>query len=225
MVGRQGPNEGVTVVLVDDEPLVRMALAQALAAGGIELVGEATSGQVAVKTVVELRPDVVVIDVRLAGMSGLETIRQLARLAPASRVLVLTRTEERSVVEAIVAGAGGYILKDATPDEIVLAVRATAAGESVISPRIAGELLRRIRQSGLPVATGESAADAIRATLTARELEVFRRLASGQSNLEIGRELSLSTNTIANHVASILAKLQLDNRVQAAVQAVRSGMS
>ena len=130
------------------------------------------------------------------------------------------------MVEAILAGACGYMLKSAPPDELIGAVRATAAGESVISPQVAGGLLDRIRERDLPVTVGsEHAATAIRAVLTERELEIFKRLASGERNQEIGRALSVSENTVKHHVASILAKLQLDNRIQAAVQAVRSGIS
>jgi len=125
-----------------------------------------------------------------------------------------------------VAGAHGYILKSAAPEAIISAVRATAAGQSVLSPQIAGKLLERIRERDIPVtAGGHSAAVAIRAALTVRELEIFQRLASGESNQDIGRELSLSTNTVSNHIASILAKLHLENRIQAAVHAVRAGIS
>jgi NarL family two-component system response regulator LiaR len=117
-------------------------------------------------------------------------------------------------------------LKTAEPETIVAAVNATAAGESVISPQIAGKLLKRIRERDIPITTdSDNAASAIRAALTPRELEIFTRLASGRSNQEIAVELSLSTNTVANHIASILAKLHLDNRIQAAVQAVRTGIS
>jgi DNA-binding NarL/FixJ family response regulator len=130
------------------------------------------------------------------------------------------------VVEAIIAGASGYILKSAPPAAIVAAVQATAAGESVLSSKIAGKLLERIRERDIPItADSKSAALAIRGALTRRELEIFTRLASGESNQDIGRALSLSTNTVSNHIASILAKLHLDNRIQAAVQAVRSGLS
>jgi two-component system, NarL family, nitrate/nitrite response regulator NarL len=216
----------ITVVLVDDERLIRSALSQALSSSGLDIVGEAANGEDAVEMVVDLRPDVVLMDLRLPGISGVEAIERLGLLAPASRVLVLTRSEQNRVVEAIVAGASGYILKSAAPDAIVGAVRATAAGESVLSSQIAGKLLERIRERDIPVtADSTHAAVAIRAALTVRELEIFTRLASGESNQEIGRELSLSTNTVSNHIASILAKLHLDNRIQAAVQAVRAGIS
>jgi DNA-binding NarL/FixJ family response regulator len=216
----------ITVALVDDERLIRAALAQMLTAAGLELVGEAASATDAIELVLDLGPDVVLIDTRLPDSLGVQTIDQLALLAPASRVLVLTRSEENRVVEAILAGASGYILKTAPPKAIIAAVRATAAGESVLSPQIAGELLQRIREREIPVtANAQDAASAIRAALTERELAVFTKLASGKNNQAIARELSLSTNTIANHIASILAKLHLENRVQAAVQAVRSGIA
>jgi len=216
----------ITVVLADDEALTRRLLSEVLSDAGIELVGEAAGGEEAIKLVVELRPDVVLMDLRMPGISGIEAIERLASLAPASRVLVLTGSEGNQVVEAIVAGARGYILKGAANDEIVEAVRATAAGEAVLSPEIAGVLLERIREQDIPVTTAEGLAGvAIRAALTERELEIFTRLASGNGNLEIGRDLSLSANTVSNHIASILSKLQLDNRIQAAVQAVRSGIS
>ena len=112
---------------------------------------EAANGEDAIETVVDVRPDVVLMDLRLPGISGVEAIEQLGLLAPASRVLVLTRSEENRVVEAIVAGASGYILKTAPPDAIISAVRATAAGESVLSPQVAGKLLQRIRELDLPV--------------------------------------------------------------------------
>jgi DNA-binding NarL/FixJ family response regulator len=219
---RQSP---ITVVLVDDERLIRAALAQALSEGGIELVGEAVNGEDAIGLVVDVRPDVVLMDLRLPGQSGVKAIEQLGLLAPASRVLVLTRSEQNRVVEAIIAGASGYILKTAPPEAIISAVRATAAGESVLSPQIAGKLLQHIRELDIPIKNTDRAAVAIRAALTDRELEIFTLLASGNSNHEIAGELSLSANTVSNHIASILAKLHLENRIQAAVQAVRSGIS
>ncbi len=220
---RQRP---ITVVVVDDEHMIRGALAQTLTRGRLELVGEAATAHDALRLVLDVRPDVVLMDLRLPDSSGVQAIEQLALLAPASRILILTRTEQDRVVEAIVAGASGYILKTAPPKAIIAAVRATAAGESVISSQIAGKLLQRIRERDMPVTTtSDNAAGAIRAALTERELEIFERLASGRSNHDIAHELSLSTNTVHNHIASILAKLHLDNRIQAAVQAVRSGIS
>ena len=219
------PRASVTVVLVDDEPLIRSALGQTLSAAGLELVGEAATGEDAIELVLDLRPDVVLMDIKLPDIPGVQAIERLGLLAPASRVLVLTRTEENRVVEAIIAGASGYILKTAPPKAIIDAVRATAAGESVLSSQIAGKLLERIRETDIPITTSQDAAGAIRAALTERELEIFTLLASGKSNQQIGRELSLSTNTVSNHIKSILAKLHLENRIQAAAQAVRAGIS
>jgi DNA-binding NarL/FixJ family response regulator len=215
----------IRVVVVDDEALIRVALGQALASSGLELVGEAATGEDAVDLVADVRPDVVLMDLQLPAMSGVQVIEQLGVLAPASRVLVLTRSEHNRVVEAIIAGACGYILKSAPVEAIIGAVQATAAGESVLSSKIAGKLLQRIRELDIPVKTSALAADAIRTALTDRELEIFKRLASGKSNHEIAQDLSLSPNTVANHVAGILAKVHVENRIQAAVQAVRSGIS
>ena len=216
----------ITVALVDDEALIRASLAQALSDAGLELVGEAANGADAIELVLDLRPDVVLMDIKLPGISGVETIERLGLLAPASRVLVLTRTEQNRVVEAIIAGASGYILKTAPPEQIISAIRATAGGECVLSSQIAGKLLERIRERDIPVtAAHQAAASAIRAALTDRELQIFQLLASGKTNQEIGDELTLGSNTVSNHIKSILAKLQLHNRVQAAVQAVRAGMS
>ena len=216
----------ITVVLVDDEPLIRRGLAQTLTDGGLHVVGEAADGETAIELVLDLRPRVVLIDLRLPGISGVEVIDQLALLAPASFTLVLARSEQNQVVQAIIAGASGYILKTAPPEQIISAVRATAAGESVLSPQIAGKLLQRLRELDIPVtANGRGPASTIRAALTERELEIFTLLASGNSNQQIGLDLGLSTNTVSNHITSILAKLHLENRIQAAVQAVRSGIS
>jgi DNA-binding NarL/FixJ family response regulator len=215
-----------TVIVVDAEPLIRTALAQTLASGGLAVVGQTDNGEDAIELALKLSPDVVLTAIGLHGMSGIETIEQLALLAPASRILVLLHSEQDRVVEAIVAGANGHILKTAPPEEIIAAVIATAAGESVLSPKIAGKLVDHIREREIPIIpTTAPAANAIRAALTTRELDILTLVAKGQSNPQIGRELSLSANTVANHVKSILAKLHLENRVQAAVHAVRAGIT
>ena len=162
----------ITVVVVDDEQIIRRALAQTLTGGGLDLVGEASNAQDALRLVVDVRPDVVLMDLRLPDSPGVQAIEQLALLAPASRILILTRTDQNRVVEAIVAGASGYILKTAPPEAIIAAVKATGAGESVISSQIAGKLLQRIRDRDIPItSTSENAASAIRAVLTERELD------------------------------------------------------
>lgn len=215
-----------TVVLIDDEPLIRAALARLLAEAGLGLVGEAATAEDGIQLALDLRPDVVLIDIDVPGVSGIDAIERIKLISPGSRILVLTRPGKNRVAEAIIAGASGYMLKTASPEVVIAAVMATAGGESVLSPQVAGKLLERIRDRLLPITEdGQDAADAIRATLTERELEIFVRLASGRHNQAIAQELSLSTHTVANHVASILAKLHLENRTQAAVVAVRSGIS
>jgi DNA-binding NarL/FixJ family response regulator len=216
----------IAIVLVDEAPLFRAALTQTLSVTGLELVGEAASGEDAIELVLELRPDVVLMDIKLPGITGVQTIEQLGLLAPSTKVLVLAQSEENRVVEAIIAGASGYILKTAPPEAIISAVRATAIGESVLSSQVAGKLLEHIRRRNIPVtAPSEIDPNAIRAALTPRELEIFTLLASGESNEQIGRRLSLSTHTVSNHVKSILAKLHLENRIQAAAHAIRAGIS
>jgi DNA-binding NarL/FixJ family response regulator len=215
----------ITVVSVDDEPIIREMLAHMLTGNGLELIGEADNGRDALELVLDLRPDVVIMDLGLPGVTGVQATEQISLLAPASRVLILTGSEQNSV-EAIVAGASGYVLKTASTDEIVAAVIATANGKAILSPQIAGKLLERIRDLDLPTTDKTSAtATAIRTALTARELEILTRLASGATNQKIGAELALSTNTVANHITSILTKLHLENRIQAAVQAVRAGIA
>jgi DNA-binding NarL/FixJ family response regulator len=215
--------ENVTVVVVDGEALGRDTV---LAADGLELVGEATSAEGALATVLAQRPDVVLIGRGLATGSGVDVVRQLRLQAPTSRLLIFADSDEDPIVDAIVDGASGCVLRSAQPQEVVDAIRACAGGQAVVSPRVLDKLLERIRQRhGAAAAAHEPAHVAIRAALTAREFQIFQRLASGRTNLQIGRELTLSANTVSNHIASILAKLQLENRTQAAVHAVRSGIS
>lgn len=153
----------VTVALVDDEQLIRSAIAQALAASELELVGEAANATDGLRLVVEVRPDVVLIDLKLPGTSGVDAIERLSLLAPATRILILTRSEQNQVVEAIIAGASGYLLKSASAETIIAGIKATAAGEAAVSPQIATRLLERIRERDIPVITGsEDAATAIR---------------------------------------------------------------
>jgi DNA-binding NarL/FixJ family response regulator len=216
----------IAVVLIDDEPLIREALARTLRQSGLNVVGEARSGEQALELVLDLRPDVVLMDIRLPGISGIQTIERICLHAPGSRVLVLSRSERNRVVEAIIAGASGYILKTAPTDSIVRAIRDTAAGECVLSPQVAGKILQRIRELHIPISTSsQTAAKEIRSALTDRELQIFTTLATGHSNHQIGDELGLSSNTVSNHVKSILTKLHLSNRIEAAAYAVRAGMS
>jgi DNA-binding NarL/FixJ family response regulator len=172
-----------------------------------------------VELVEQFSPDVVLMDLSMPGMSGVEATQRLVAGSPRTRVLVLTvLADEGHVIDALLAGACGYLLKDAPIDRIVDGIRAAAAGESLISPRVAGQLVRRVRQPA------ESEPALSGADLTPRELEVLELLAKGLDNPEIASALFLSQHTVKNHVSSILAKLQVENRIQAAVRAVRSGL-
>ena len=211
-----------TVVLVDDHALFRRGLRRLLEHAGIDVVGEASNGRAAVQLTEELRPDVVVMDLSMPLMSGVEAIARLIESDTRARILVLTITaEEHEVLDALLAGACGYLLKDAASADIVAGVRAAAAGDSMISPRIAGKLVARLRD----VAREASSAPRLDADLTLREVEVLRLVAHGKENAAIAQELYISPNTVKNHVASILDKLHLENRIQAAVAAVRSGIA
>jgi DNA-binding NarL/FixJ family response regulator len=213
---RRTTDEPLRVVLADDHPFYREGLARMLRENGFDVVADVPNGEAAVAAVVETAPDVVVMDLNMPGMSGLEATRRLAELAPATRVLVLSvSAQETDVTEAVLAGASGYVLKDGPIEEVVSGIRAAAAGHSVISPRIATLLLGRVRD-----AAREDEALA-HANLSSRELEVLQLMAEGKANNEIADALFISSSTVRNHISSILMKLKVENRVQAAVRAVR----
>ena len=219
-MSRFQPNR-LRVVIVDDQELVRHAIRNILTVPDIDVIAEADDGESALELVMEMAPDVVVMDLGIPGISGVETTRSLATVAPLCRVLVLTGSgEEHDVVDAIMAGACGYLLKDATGDEIVEAVRAAAAGQSVIDRSVAGRLLAQVGGQTDDAVPG----DAIGVVLTERELDVLKLVAVGKENNQIAQALFISPKTVQNHISSILAKLQLQNRIQAAVHAVRGGI-
>jgi DNA-binding NarL/FixJ family response regulator len=213
--------DALRVLLVDDHDLFRTGLRNLLETNGLAIAGEASSGAEAVSSVAELAPDVVVMDLNMPGMTGVEATRQIATAAPLTRVVVLTISEEEEdVLNAIVAGACGYLLKDASIQDLIRGIHAAAVGESLISPHIASKVLQRLRAT-----TADSAgAETIRAELSDREIEVLKLIANGKDNAEIARELVISPKTVKNHISNILMKLQIENRIQAAVYAVRSGI-
>lgn len=220
--GLTAPAEApVRVIVVDDHDLFRIGLRRLLEEqDGLEVVGDARRGDEAVQRAAELRPDVVVMDVNMPGMSGVQATCALRELSPLTAVLMLTvSVDEDAVLEAVLAGASGYLLKDATLSEIVRGIRAAAAGQSLIAPAVAGSLLARLRRHGPPDAPAPAVAQ-----LSARELEVLRLVVAGCENRDIGRRLNLSAGTVKHHVSSTLTKLGVDNRIQAAVMAVRSGL-
>jgi DNA-binding NarL/FixJ family response regulator len=214
-------NESITVVVVDDHDLFRGGLRDILESQGLQVVGEAADGEPGVELVADLMPDVAVMDLNMPGMSGVEATREIAMRAPATRVLVLTiSAEDQNIVDAMMAGASGYLLKDASVEELVGGIQATARGESSIAPKIAAKLLTRMREDAMERSTIEGT----RTELSDREVEVLRLLAEGKGNTEIAGELFISPKTVKNHIASILVKLQMENRIQAAVYAVKSGI-
>jgi two-component system, NarL family, response regulator LiaR len=211
----------VRVLLVDDHDLFRTGLRNLLEGQGILIVGEASGGSEALQIVRETAPDVVVMDLNMPGMHGVEATRHMSRDAPLTRVIVLTISDqEQDVMDAILAGACGYLLKDASIQDLIQGIESAAVGEALISPHIAGKVLQHVRAT----TASPDAAATIRAELSDREIEVLKLIANGKDNAMIAGELHISPKTVKNHISNILMKLQMDNRIQAAVYAVRSGI-
>lgn len=213
----------INVLVADDHALIRSGLAGMLGAQpDITIVGEVADGAEAVQRSGALRPDVVVMDIRMPKMDGIEATRRI-RLAPdPPRVLVLTTFDlDEYVYEALRAGAGGFLLKDAPPGQLAEAVRTVAAGESLLAPAVTKRLISRfLRVSPSPAAAARAAAD----RLTERELEVLLLVARGLSNQELAERLHLSDATVKTHVSRVLTKLDLRDRVQAVVYAYEHGL-
>ncbi len=209
----------VRVLVVDDHPVVRHGLRSFLSTReGIDVVGEAGDGETAVVEAGRLRPDVVLIDLVMPGAGGVAAIRRLREVLPEVQVLVLTSfSSEDQVIPAVQAGAAGYLLKDVTPPELEAAVRAVARGEALLDTQVVGRVMAELAQ-------GERSRTPGIDDLTARELEVLRLLAGGRSNRQLAAELFVSEKTIKTHVSSILSKLRLSDRTQAALWAVRAGL-
>ncbi|MER5480965.1 response regulator transcription factor [Streptomyces sp. NPDC002734] len=205
--------EPVKVLLVDDHQVVRRGLRTFLEVqDDIEVVGEAGDGEEGVARAEELRPDVVLMDIRMPGSDGIEALRRLRSLGNPARVLVVTSfTERRTVVPALRAGATGYLYKDVDPDALAAAIRSVHAGHTVLQPEVAEVLLSQENGSG----------EGRGGTLTDRERDVLGLIADGRSNREIARSLYLSEKTVKTHVSNILMKLDVSDRTQAALWAVR----
>ena len=210
--------EPVRVLVVDDQELFRRGLTMVIGAlDGIDLVGEAGDGRTALELAVRTDPDVVLLDVRMPGFSGIETCAELKAIMPSVRIVMLTASdEEADLFDAVKSGASGYLLKDASIDDVASAVRLVAEGQSLISPAMAVKLLDEFKQLTEP---DRSAVVAPR--LTDRELQVLRLVARGLSNKDVAKDLFISENTVKNHVRNILEKLQLHSRMEAVVYAVR----
>jgi len=206
---------------VDDHDLFRTGLRTLLEEQGVDVVGEADNGMRALEQIKETAPEVVVMDLNMPGISGVEATRQIAMIAPLTRVLVLTISDQDAdVMDAILAGACGYLLKDSSIDELLAGIAAAAAGESLVSPAIASKVLQRLRATS----ASPREAETIRSELSEREIQVLKLIANGKDNAMIAAELHISPKTVKNHISNILMKLQIENRIQAAVYAVRSGL-
>ncbi|MEL5954669.1 response regulator transcription factor [Streptomyces sp. CLV115] len=210
------PDKIIRVLLVDDHQVVRRGLRTFLEIqDDIEVVGEAADGAEGVARTEELRPDVVLMDIKMPGTDGIEALRRLRELESPAKVLIVTSfTEQRTVVPALRAGASGYVYKDVDPDALAGAIRSVYAGHVLLQPEVAGALLAQ-EDSGSGTGRGS--------TLTEREREVLGLIADGRSNREIARALVLSEKTVKTHVSNILMKLDLSDRTQAALWAVRHG--
>jgi DNA-binding NarL/FixJ family response regulator len=216
---RVGPPP-VRALVADDHDLFRRGLVQVLRQEGIDIVGEASSGRAAIRLTAELRPEVVLMDLSMPGIGGLEATRSIIESGSSSRVVMLTiADDDESVIEALVAGAVGYVQKDESLEKMVAAIHAAAGGDVVIPPRVGDEVLRRLRSTETP----ERREDPER-ELSERELEVLRLIVEGRDNATIAAELFISPNTVKNHLANIFEKLGVANRLQASVLALRRGI-
>ncbi len=211
------------VLLIDDHTLFRVGLEGLLASRGIEIVASVDSGHEAQRLVDELKPDVILLDMRMPGIDGLEVLTMLREKNESlSIVMLTTSTEENDLIRSLRAGAQGYLLKDMEPDELVLALREIVAGKTVVAPDLAPILARAVQGKS---ADSDEIDDSPFSVLTPRETEILGLLAEGQSNKAIARNLGISDGTVKLHVKAILRKLNVHSRVEAAVMAVERGFN
>ncbi len=210
--------DGIRVLICDDHALFRRGLVMVLESeDGIEVVAEAEDGEDAVAKAAEAAPDVILMDVRMPKMSGIDATRAIAEVVPTAKILMLTVSDdEEDLYEAVKAGATGYLLKEISIEEVANAIRAVMSGQSLISPSMASKLLSEFNN------LAKQAQQKVMAPrLTDRELQVLKLVAKGLSNREVAEELFISENTVKNHVRNILEKLQLHSRMEAVMYAVR----
>jgi DNA-binding NarL/FixJ family response regulator len=214
------------LLLVDDQPLQRLGYRMVIESQpDLEVVGEAGDGAQAVSMTAALRPDVVLMDVRMPVLDGIEATRRIVASGSESRVLVLTTFDlDEYVYAALRAGASGFLLKDVPPPDLLTGVRAVAAGEAMVSPRVTRRLIDAFADHLPDPSTGQSTADRLLNQLTEREREVLTQVAWGRSNAEIATSLTISEATVKSHVGRILTKLRLRDRVQIVVLAYESGI-
>jgi two-component system NarL family response regulator len=211
-------SDPIRVLVADDHALFRQALRAVLSdEEGLELVGEAGDGEEAVAMATDLAPDVILMDVKMPKLAGIDATKQIGAAMPAAKIVMLTVSdEEEDLFEAIKAGASGYLLKEVDPGEIANAIRQIHAGHSLLSPVVASKLV-----SEFAAISKRADERAMRPALTPRELEVLRFAADGLTNRQIGRRLGISENTVKNHIRNILEKLHLHSRMEAVLYAVR----
>lgn len=208
----------IRVLIVDDHPVVRQGLRSFLQTiDGIDVVGEAADGEEGARLAAELEPDVVLMDLAMPKVDGIEATRRITEDSPSVKVIALTSfATDDKVFPAIRAGAAGYLLKEAEPSEVAEAIVKVYRGEPILHPSVAQRLMREVA-AGTPRAH--------RTDLTARELEVLRLIAAGRSNREIARELDVAEKTVKTHVSNVLSKLGVQDRTQAALYAVQNGLA
>jgi len=211
----------IRVLIADDHSLFRQGIRRLLeAAGDLEVVGEAATGEEAIRMVEELAPDVVLLDVSMPGLSGIDAAGVIKTTSPRTRVIIVTvHTDEEFLFEAIKAGAMGYLLKDSTPEELLRAVRVVHHGEALLAPAMAAKVVKEFART-----TETKDLAPVLTPLTQREVEILHHVAAGLANKEIAHRLGISERTVKNHLSNIMEKLQVNSRTQAAIYALRSGL-
>jgi len=213
------------VLLIDDHALVRRGMEELLRSRGVEVVASAGSGEDGIRQAQSLQPDIILLDIKMPGLSGIETLARLRELGLAMPVVMLTMSREDADLQgALRSGAQGYLLKDMDPEELLPALEAILRGDNVVAKEMVGTLARIVQGNGPQTSKETTPSEAPFADLTPRELEILEYVASGLSNKMIARELNITDGTVKLHVKAILRKLGLHSRVEAAVLAVEHGL-
>ncbi|HEV8353385.1 MAG TPA: response regulator transcription factor [bacterium] len=214
-------SRAMRVLIADDHALFRQGVRRLLeTADDIEIVGEAESGEETIELVEQLAPDIVLLDVAMPNLSGLEAARVIKTMSPRTGVIMLTvHADEEYLFEAIKAGAMGYLLKDTTPDELMNAIRVVYQGEGLLAPSVAAKVMREFART-----REVTDLSSVLTPLTSREVEILQQVTAGLANKEIAQRLSISDRTVKNHLSNIMEKLHVNSRTQAAVYALRAGL-